>query len=43
MSEEQYCLNVVLWMDGFSCEECPHEKGSLKCKQICKSVDSMMG
>lgn len=43
MSDEQYCLNVLLRVDGYTCEECNYNQYSLKCKLICKNVEVMIG
>lgn len=41
MSDEQYCLNVLLRVNGYSCDEC-EKYGTNQCKQICKNVEKMI-
>ena len=40
MSDEEYCLGVLMRVDGFTCAKCG-KRGSDKCRTICRNVENM--
>lgn len=38
MTDEEYCLNVLMRVNGYSCDDCG-KRGTDRCKQICRNVE----
>lgn len=41
MSDEEYCLNALLRVSGYTCDGCG-KKMTDRCKQICRNVEKMI-
>lgn len=41
MSDEQYCLNAYMRVQGYTCERCG-KRGSDRCRSICINVKKMI-